>query len=144
RKQRKETEVPHTKPQTEESVPTTPNGPLPSGEDRMQLTELINLCTNLQKQVLNLEKAKTAQAKEIADLKKRVKKLERKKKSRTSEITLVDETQGRMNEEEMFGVKDLAGNEVIVDATAGEEEEHSTKVAERRLVLLIQLQLLVK
>nr|GEV59760.1 hypothetical protein [Tanacetum cinerariifolium] len=84
RKQRKETEVPHTKPQTEESVPTTPNGPLPSGEDRMQLTELINLCTNLQKQVLNLEKAKTAQAKEIADLKKRVKKLERKKKSRTS------------------------------------------------------------
>nr|GEU32911.1 hypothetical protein [Tanacetum cinerariifolium] len=35
-------------------------------------------------EVLNLEKAKTAQVEEIVDLKKRVKKLERKKKSRTS------------------------------------------------------------
>nr|GEX84893.1 reverse transcriptase domain-containing protein [Tanacetum cinerariifolium] len=80
---RKETEVPHTEPQNKESVPKPSNDPLPIGEDRMQLTELMNLCTNLQKQVLNFEKAKTAQAKEIADLKKRVKKLERKKKSRT-------------------------------------------------------------
>nr|GEW07547.1 hypothetical protein [Tanacetum cinerariifolium] len=82
--ERKETEVPHIEPQTKESVPIPSNDPLPSGEDRMQLTELMNLCTNLQKQVLDLEKAKTAQAKEIDDLKKRVKNLERKKKSRTS------------------------------------------------------------
>ncbi|GJR80996.1 hypothetical protein Tco_0151781 [Tanacetum coccineum] len=34
--------------------------------------------------VLDLEKAKDAQAKEIANLKKRVQKLERKKKSRTT------------------------------------------------------------
>nr|GEW21507.1 hypothetical protein [Tanacetum cinerariifolium] len=40
------------------------------------------------------------------------------------------ETKGRMNEEESFGVNDLDGNEVIMDATAGEEVEHSTKVAE--------------
>nr|GFB03377.1 hypothetical protein [Tanacetum cinerariifolium]GFB07298.1 hypothetical protein [Tanacetum cinerariifolium] len=80
---RKETEVPYTKPQTEESVPTTSNYPLPSGEDRMQLTELMNLCTNLQNQVLDLEKYKTAQAKEIVALKKRSKKLKKKKKSRT-------------------------------------------------------------
>nr|GEW21771.1 putative ribonuclease H-like domain-containing protein [Tanacetum cinerariifolium] len=133
RKQRKVTEVPHTEPQTKESVPTTSNDPLPSDEDRMQLTELMNFCTNLQKQVLNLEKSKTAQAKEIIDLKKRVKKLERKKKSRTSEITLVDETQGRMNEEEMFGVNDLFGDEVIMDATAGEEVMQSTKVAEKEV-----------
>nr|GEW20516.1 hypothetical protein [Tanacetum cinerariifolium] len=83
RKQRKETEVPHTEPQTEERVPTTSNDLLTSGEDKMKLTELMNLCTNLQKPVLNLEKAKTAQAKEIVALKKRVKKLEKKKKSRT-------------------------------------------------------------
>nr|GEX18451.1 ribonuclease H-like domain-containing protein [Tanacetum cinerariifolium] len=38
------------------------------------------------------------------------------------EITLVDETQGRMNEEDMFGVNDLDGDEVIVDATAGKIE----------------------
>nr|GEV36924.1 ribonuclease H-like domain-containing protein [Tanacetum cinerariifolium] len=145
RKQRHETEIPHTEPQTEKSVPTTSNDPLPSGDDRMQLTELMNLYTNLQKQVLDLEKAKTAQAKEIADLKKVVKKLERRKKSRTSreciqtgriidnidqdeEIALVDETQGMMNEEEMFRVNDLDGDEVIVDATSGEEVEHMIKV----------------
>nr|GEV32397.1 putative ribonuclease H-like domain-containing protein [Tanacetum cinerariifolium] len=47
------------------------------------------------------------------------------------EVTLVDETQGRINEEDMFGVNDLDGDEVIVDATAGEEVEQSTKVAEK-------------
>ncbi|GJT28133.1 hypothetical protein Tco_0908408 [Tanacetum coccineum] len=36
----------------------------------MQLSELMNLCTNLQKKVLDLEKAKTAQAKEITSLRK--------------------------------------------------------------------------
>nr|GEZ52341.1 hypothetical protein [Tanacetum cinerariifolium] len=120
---------------TEEGVPTTSNDPLPS-------------------------EAKTAQAKEIDSLKKRVKKIELKRKLRASglkrlrkvriasrieslteaslghredaskhegmndsidqevEITLVDETQGRMNEEDMFDVNDLDGDEVIVDVTA--------------------------
>ncbi|GJU36938.1 hypothetical protein Tco_1185292 [Tanacetum coccineum] len=42
------------------------------GEDSMQLTELMVLCTKLQTQVLDLQKAKDAQAKEIAALKKRI------------------------------------------------------------------------
>ncbi|GJU67606.1 hypothetical protein Tco_1253865 [Tanacetum coccineum] len=54
----------------------------PSGEDRMQLAELMSLCTNLQEKVHDLEKAKTAQAKEITSLKKRVKQLEKRRKSR--------------------------------------------------------------
>ncbi|GKA94220.1 hypothetical protein Tco_0816206 [Tanacetum coccineum] len=58
--------------------------PPQSGEDRLQLTELMSLCTKLQKQVLDLEEAKTAQAKKIASLKKRVKQLEKRKNSRTS------------------------------------------------------------
>nr|GEW20341.1 RNA-directed DNA polymerase, eukaryota [Tanacetum cinerariifolium] len=49
------------------------------------------------------------------------------------EITLVDETQGRMNEENMFEVDDLDGDEVIMDATASEEVEKSTKVAEKEV-----------
>ncbi|GKA11822.1 hypothetical protein Tco_0691368 [Tanacetum coccineum] len=49
----------------------------------MQLSELMNLCTGLQGKVLYLEKAKTAQAKEIASLKKRVKQLEKRRKLRT-------------------------------------------------------------
>nr|GEZ85163.1 hypothetical protein [Tanacetum cinerariifolium] len=44
--------------------------------------ELARMGTNLQQQVIDLEEAKTAQAKEIANLKKRVKKLEMRRKSR--------------------------------------------------------------
>nr|GEU48300.1 hypothetical protein [Tanacetum cinerariifolium] len=105
-----------------EGVPTTSNDPLPSGEDRMQLNELMILCTNLQKQVLDLDEAKTAQAKEITSLKKRVKKLEQKGN--------------------MFGVNDLDGDEVVMDVSASKKEEQSVKVVFWRLVLLIQLLLL--
>ncbi|GJS13306.1 putative ribonuclease H-like domain-containing protein [Tanacetum coccineum] len=65
------------------SVSIHSNDLLLSGEDRIQITELMNLCTNLKKKVLDLEEAKTAQAKEIASLKKRFKKLEKRRKSRT-------------------------------------------------------------
>ncbi|GJT44474.1 hypothetical protein Tco_0953189 [Tanacetum coccineum] len=70
----------------DENVPTTSNDPLLSGEDRLRLTELIDLCTNLQKKVLDLEKAKTAQDSEIASLKKKVKKLEMRNKLRTPRL----------------------------------------------------------
>ncbi|GKD06068.1 hypothetical protein Tco_1181042 [Tanacetum coccineum] len=67
----------------DENVPTTSYDPLLSGEDRLKLTELMDLCTNLQKKVHDLEKANTAQDSEIDSLKKKVKKLERRNKSRT-------------------------------------------------------------
>ncbi|GJR01778.1 hypothetical protein Tco_0524762 [Tanacetum coccineum] len=50
-----------------------------SGEDSLQLKELMEFCTKLQQRVLDLENTKTAQAHDITSLKKRVKKLERKK-----------------------------------------------------------------
>ncbi|GJU04681.1 putative ribonuclease H-like domain-containing protein [Tanacetum coccineum] len=86
RKQRKDSGS--TEPVTNEAINkahiSTPSyDQPPSGEDRMQLNELMTLCTSLQEKVLNLEKAKTAQAKEIASLKKRVKQLEKRRKSRT-------------------------------------------------------------
>ncbi|GKC36785.1 hypothetical protein Tco_1049169 [Tanacetum coccineum] len=83
RKQRKEAEVAHDETEHEESVPTPSNDPLPSGEDSMQLNDLMVLCTKLQKQVLDLEKAKSDQAFEIVSLKKRVDKLEKRRKFRT-------------------------------------------------------------
>ncbi|GJT28823.1 putative reverse transcriptase, RNA-dependent DNA polymerase [Tanacetum coccineum] len=92
RKQRKDTEVPQpsgsTEPITdeaanEEHVPTHSNDPLFSGEDRLQLKELLELCTKLSERVLDLENTKTSQAAEITKLKERVKKLERRNKSRT-------------------------------------------------------------
>ncbi|GJY32958.1 hypothetical protein Tco_0417427 [Tanacetum coccineum] len=80
RKQRKDNAPtePTTKETTHEEHVYTPSCDLPpNSEDRMQLDELMSLCTNLQEKVLDLKKAKTAQALEIASLKKR-------RKSRTS------------------------------------------------------------
>nr|GEZ08585.1 hypothetical protein [Tanacetum cinerariifolium] len=59
------------------------NDPLLSGEDSIQLKELMEFCTKLQQRVLDLENTKTAQAQEISSLKKRVKRLEKKRRSRT-------------------------------------------------------------
>nr|GEY75055.1 uncharacterized mitochondrial protein AtMg00810-like [Tanacetum cinerariifolium] len=174
-KEKIEVPSPSSEIPNEEGVPITSNDPLPSGEDRMQLNELMILCINLQKQVLDLKEAKTAQAKEIASLKKRVKKLEHKRKSRTLglkrlrkvrsaskiessteaslgnqedaskqgrmvdnidqdvEITLVDDTHGRMNEEDMFGVNDIDGDDVVVDVSTSEKVEYSVKVVEKEV-----------
>ncbi|GKF18410.1 hypothetical protein Tco_0063328 [Tanacetum coccineum] len=92
RKQRKDIKVPQpngcTEPITdeatnEEHVPTHSKDPLLSSEDRLQLKELLELCTKLSERVLDLENTKTSQAAEITKLKEKVKKLERRNKSRT-------------------------------------------------------------
>nr|GEU94356.1 hypothetical protein [Tanacetum cinerariifolium] len=67
----------------EENVSKHFNDPLHSGEDRDQLKKLMEICTNLQNRVFDLENTKTAQAQEIDSLKRRVKKLERRQKSKT-------------------------------------------------------------
>ncbi|GJZ18538.1 hypothetical protein Tco_0554661 [Tanacetum coccineum] len=52
-------------------------------QTRLELKELMELCTNLQQRLLDLETTKTTQANEIASLKRRVNNLERRNKSRT-------------------------------------------------------------
>nr|GEX93859.1 hypothetical protein [Tanacetum cinerariifolium] len=52
-----------------------------SRDDSLKLTELMELCTNLQQNFFDLETTKTTQALEIDSLKRRVKKLERRKMS---------------------------------------------------------------
>ncbi|GJX59661.1 putative ribonuclease H-like domain-containing protein [Tanacetum coccineum] len=95
RKQRKDTEDPQlsspTKPvinDTENvaSVPIHSNDLLLSGEDRLKLNELMELCTSLSQRVLALKTTKANQALEIDSLKRRVKKLEKKKGSRTHRL----------------------------------------------------------
>ncbi|GJS06406.1 hypothetical protein Tco_0363202 [Tanacetum coccineum] len=134
----------------EENVPTQSNDPplsrvniLGSGEDRLTLKELIDLCTKLSDRVLDLETIKIAQAKAVASLKRRVKKLERKRKSKTlgmkrlfkigrsaqvvsseDEVTLVDETQRRYDDDKMFDTDVFDGEEVFV-------AEQSEKVVEQ-------------
>nr|GEX78648.1 ribonuclease H-like domain-containing protein [Tanacetum cinerariifolium] len=82
RKQRKETEVSQDDLPIKEHIPTPSHDLLPSGEDRLQLNELMEICTKLSDMVLSLEPINTNQAVEIKKLKKRVKKLEGKKKKK--------------------------------------------------------------
>ncbi|GJY31964.1 hypothetical protein Tco_0415459 [Tanacetum coccineum] len=59
---------------------------LRSGEDSLKLTYMMDLCTNLQTRVLDLEQIKTTQQIEIDSLKRRVKKLKKKRSSRTYKL----------------------------------------------------------
>ncbi|GJW78724.1 hypothetical protein Tco_0140406 [Tanacetum coccineum] len=164
------TAVPHPSDSTadvpnEESVPTHSNDPLLSGEDRLKLTDLMDMCTKLSERVLDLEHTKTAQAQEITNLKLRVKKLEKKAGLRThkfkrlykvgvtrrveysddeslgaqedasnqgrsiedidkdAKVSLVDETQWRSDDSEMFDTDALIGNEVFVENDMIEKDQ---------------------
>nr|GFC50454.1 hypothetical protein [Tanacetum cinerariifolium] len=66
-----------------------------------------------------------------ASLKKRVKKLEQKRKSRTLRLKRL--RKGRMNEEDIFGVNDLDGDEVVIDVLASKKVEQSVKVIEKEV-----------
>ncbi|GJZ92170.1 hypothetical protein Tco_0664235 [Tanacetum coccineum] len=72
-----------------ENVPTHSNDPLLSGEYRLKLEELMELCTNLRNRVLDLEHTKTTQALDIDSLKIRVKKLKKKQRSRTHRLKIL-------------------------------------------------------
>ncbi|GJY58229.1 hypothetical protein Tco_0458121, partial [Tanacetum coccineum] len=101
--------------------------------------------------VLDLEKAKDAQAKEIADLKKRVQKRVESSKDKDSlgdhedaskqgrsikdidkdaDVSLVDDTQGRPDDAKMFDTNELHGDEVVVDMLVGKKQEQSAKERE--------------
>ncbi|GKB61547.1 hypothetical protein Tco_0917733, partial [Tanacetum coccineum] len=129
RKQRKEAETAHAEIEEEEHFNTPSNDPLPSGEDSMQINELMALCTQLQQQVLDLEKAKSDLAIEIASLKKRE---DASKQGRSIKdidadvvVTLVNEQQ---NENLMFDTEVLDDDEVFVDVASSKKDEQSTKL----------------
>nr|GEY55700.1 hypothetical protein [Tanacetum cinerariifolium] len=122
-------ETSHDESEDEDHVPTPSSDPLPSGEDISILNELMVFYTSLQEQVLDLQEAKAAQANEVAALKKKKDSLgaqeDASKQGRmikeidqNAEIALDDETQGRTNDDEMFGVDDHATKEVVIDSAA--------------------------
>ncbi|GKB78750.1 putative ribonuclease H-like domain-containing protein [Tanacetum coccineum] len=155
---KKTTEVPHPSD-------STADDPLLSGEDRLKLTDLMDMCTKLSERILDLEHTKTAQAQEITNLKLRVKKLEKKTGLRThkfkrlykvgvtrrveysddesldaqedafnqgrsiedidkdAEVSLVDETQGRSDDAEMFDTDSLIGNKVFAENNIIEKDQ---------------------
>ncbi|GJY41812.1 hypothetical protein Tco_0429082 [Tanacetum coccineum] len=134
RKQRKDSGL--TEPITdeatnEEHVSTPSYDPSQSGEDKMKFNELMDLCAKLSDRILALENTNTSQASEITTLKERVKKFEKKRRSKTyklrrlykgrkiadldadTKVTLIDESQGRNDEDLMFDTGVLNGDEVF-------------------------------
>ncbi|GJZ60045.1 hypothetical protein Tco_0615861, partial [Tanacetum coccineum] len=95
---------------------------LQSGKDSLKLNELMELCTNLQIRVLDLEKTNTTQAEEIVSLKRRVKKLEQKKRSRTHglnrlyKVGLTTRVESSSNEEDLGGDASKQGRINAIDA----------------------------
>ncbi|GJY01392.1 hypothetical protein Tco_0359544 [Tanacetum coccineum] len=128
-----------------ENVPTHSNDLLLSGKDSLKLNDLMEICTKLQQRVLDLENTKTAQAQEISSLKLRVKRLETIHKlcisskdyssldaskygeeiddiDKDTEVTLVNETQGRYGDDLVFDTSILDGEEVFAGHDVFEKE----------------------
>ncbi|GJT08619.1 hypothetical protein Tco_0843081 [Tanacetum coccineum] len=129
RKQRKDTKVSQPSDPTEpmadetenaEHVPTHSNDPLFSGDDRLQLNELMELCTKLSERVLDLENTNTSQAEEITKLKERVNKLEKRNKSRTPRLKML--RMGRNADNLMFDTGVFYDQEVKVEKIVSNAE----------------------
>ncbi|GJV81814.1 putative ribonuclease H-like domain-containing protein [Tanacetum coccineum] len=146
----KDTQVPQS------SVPSDPTNVADEAVTEapsVKLKELMDFCTKQQQRVLDLENTKTAQGQEITSLKKRVKKLEKKGGSRThklkrlykgrkiddidkdAEITLVNETQGRYRDKDMFEVNNLDGDEVVVKSEVTDKADEKRNIVEEAVVV---------
>ncbi|GJS56836.1 retrovirus-related pol polyprotein from transposon TNT 1-94 [Tanacetum coccineum] len=126
KKQKKTNAVPHPSDSTtdvrnEESAPTHSNDLLLSGEDRLKLTDLMDMCTKLSERVLDLEHTKTAKAQEIINLKVRVKKLEKRAGLRTHKSKRL--YKGRSDDVEIFDTGALIGNEVFAENDMIEKDQ---------------------
>nr|GFA71650.1 hypothetical protein [Tanacetum cinerariifolium] len=104
RKQRKETKVPLEEPPTEEHIHTPSYDPLSNDEEG-----------------LGDQEDASKQGRSIANI------------DQDKGVTLVDDTQGRMNEEDLFKVHDLSSDEVFVDVTTSENIEQDATVVEKEV-----------
>ncbi|GJS80853.1 hypothetical protein Tco_0747394 [Tanacetum coccineum] len=136
RRQRKEAEVSQDDTGHEENEPTPSNDPQPSGKDRLELTELMKRVKKLERKrrlrptgLRRLKKvgaaSKVESSEEIASLGDQEDPSKQGRKiaeiDQDENVNLIDETQEQLNNEEMFGVNDLHGEEVIVEDTAARE-----------------------
>ncbi|GKF10372.1 hypothetical protein Tco_0048298, partial [Tanacetum coccineum] len=95
-----------------------------SDEDSLKLKELMELCTNLQNRVIDLEKSKTSQAQEITSLKRRAMRLEKKGRSRTHKLKRLYKVglSARVeSSEEILGKEDASKQGRIDDIDANED-----------------------
>ncbi|GJR81929.1 hypothetical protein Tco_0152714 [Tanacetum coccineum] len=106
-----------------------------SDENRLKRNELMEFCTKLQQKdtltwrIQRLLKLKRLQGRKINDINK------------DAEITLVDETQGRYRNEDMFGVNDLDGDEFVESEPVVVTNVASTILASAATITNVELTL---
>ncbi|GJV06377.1 hypothetical protein Tco_1344033 [Tanacetum coccineum] len=155
RKQRKDTAITQKEPQLDDSVPTHSNDPPLSEKAKdAQAKEIVDL----KKRVQRLEKKNKSRATGFKRLKKvgmsrRVESSEDQeslgdhedasKQGRSIEdidkdanVSLVDDTQRRSDDVDMFDIDDLHGDEVNVNVPVGDNQEQSVK--ERKTLIQIK------
>nr|GEV80344.1 xylulose kinase-1 [Tanacetum cinerariifolium] len=148
RKQRIEIKVYPTKTNTEEHVPTPSNDPLPIGEDRMQLKELMELCIKLSNKVLDLEneliEMKSSHKAKIEELENRVEKLEKENMSLTKELKSFNTRVESLTIKETILDKEESSKEgrkiddIDADAEVNLENVYNLDMAHEEIVLSMQ------
>ncbi|GJZ12054.1 hypothetical protein Tco_0546813 [Tanacetum coccineum] len=122
RRQRKETEVPQDETYHADSVPIPSNDPLLSGLKKLRkVGESRRVASFEDKESLGAQEDASKQGRIFED------------SDKDAEVSLVDETQGKSDDAEMFDIDDLHGDEVIVDMAVGKKQEKSAKVDEREV-----------
>nr|GEZ52127.1 hypothetical protein [Tanacetum cinerariifolium] len=133
RKQRKESEVSHDESEDEDHVPTPSSDLLPSGEDSSILNELMVFVPAYKnrksrsgglrrlKKFGSVRRVKSSMEKDGLGAQEDASKQGRmiKEIDQNAEIALDDKTQGRTNDNEMFGVDDLDREKVVMETTTG-------------------------
>nr|GEV04625.1 hypothetical protein [Tanacetum cinerariifolium] len=99
---KKEAEVSNDESEDEDHVPTPSSDPLPSGR---------RVKSPMEKDSLGAQEDASKQGRMIEEI------------DQNAKIALDDETQGRINDDEMYGVGDLVGEEVVMDTKIGEHKE---------------------
>ncbi|GJZ49683.1 hypothetical protein Tco_0603873 [Tanacetum coccineum] len=147
RRHRKEAKVPHDETEHEESVPTPSNDPQPS--EKAKDTQAKEIAA-LKKRIQRMERKKKSRHTGLKRLKKvgmsrRVESSEDQESlgdhedaskqgrsiadlDKDDDVTLVDETQERQDDELMFDTGVLDIDEMSVEAKVHEKDEHSTKL----------------
>ncbi|GJZ91585.1 hypothetical protein Tco_0663512 [Tanacetum coccineum] len=138
RKQRKEAEVAHDETKYEESVPTPSNDPIHSAIEIASLKKRVDKLEKRRKfRTIGLKRLKKVGAarriessndslgaqEDASKQGRRIKDIDA-----DAEVTLVNETQERHDEDLMFNTRVLDGDEMFVDATTGEKDEQSTNI----------------
>ncbi|GJT12673.1 hypothetical protein Tco_0859715 [Tanacetum coccineum] len=148
RKQRKETKVPQDKSHHDDSIPIPSNDPLLSSKGcsskgdcwfkeeglKVGKEKKKSRTTGLKRlrKVGESRRVESSKDKDSLDAQEDASNQGRSFKDidKDAEVSLVDETQGRIDDAEMFDTDDLHGDEVIVDMAVAEKQEQSAKIDE--------------